>query len=707
MISFRGFLTQKLALIEDAVAYYDHFNFFTDQIRRGVYPMWEPTMNHGAPIEFFMRRIGSYNPFISLILLFNLLGLSYGHAYMLFLAVYFFIGMMGFYLVARKLFGQDVYAFFSFILLLFSSLGTRLFDSYFLLVFIPMTWFFYFLYQFSERPRLVFFWGILFTLMILFSTYVPFYFLLIVIIFFITYVAFYTAQCREIVLKYKNFITSHKKWALLWLIIFMISLVPAVSFYKETKRGEIIMPMRNAMAKASSPQANIIEVGAKTVKEWAIEEDLAFSEYFSNYRDMKFAILYVPVIVYILFLCGLVTKITKKMVFLCVWGLLLYVLSSPNAPFYDFLYQHVVMFKYFRNIHFFLWIILLPLFVLILVEEFRVLLESLNAQALRKKYLFVYIGLVHAVVLGLVMLRSDAIVTTYLAIGFSFLFFWLYTEGRIDWNKKLFAALCVLLLAVVIQPLEVFYYLEKNSVKQTWRNLYDAPYNYYRILTEQKLREFDSLKSKITAPGFVHTQQKESNVYYGLKSMDFLDSHLDGDTLDYYVSRGDFILYDRIESLDDRDVDFEKLGDYFAHDRNSAFISSEDPIEIPPGISKNISAESELITRDSDQLKVIKFDVNELTIKTNFKATKFLVYNTGFHSGWQAYLDGKRVHIYRANIAFKGLWVPAGEHTIYLRYQSYGRYFLNFSLLFVFYLTFVMFIYFLFKERRERRLKYQ
>ena len=183
---FRDFLSGKFSLTSDALAYVEHFKFFTDQISSGVYPLWDPTRDGGVPVEFFLRRIGSHNPFYFLIIVLQKLGLSFLHAYLSFLAFYFFLGTLGFYGVAKQIFKDSLSAFVAFLFILFSSLGTRIFDSYIILTFTPLMWFFYFLVGFfqtspDERSKQKFcFTGGVFTLMILFNTYLPFYFAVIV-----------------------------------------------------------------------------------------------------------------------------------------------------------------------------------------------------------------------------------------------------------------------------------------------------------------------------------------------------------------------------------------------------------------------------------------------------------------------------------------------------------------------------------------------
>lgn len=73
-----------------------------------------------------------------------------------------------------------------------------------------------------------------------------------------------------------------------------------------------------------------------------------------------------------------------------------------------------------------------------------------------------------------------------------------------------------------------------------------------------------------------------------------------------------------------------------------------------------------------------------------------------FYKGWKAFVDGKEVDLWRANFGFKGLWVPPGEHTVYLRYGSTWWYFWHIFLLGVFYLVFVFLIVFSVKFGREK-----
>ena len=64
------------------------------------------------------------------------------------------------------------------------------------------------------------------------------------------------------------------------------------------------------------------------------------------------------------------------------------------------------------------------------------------------------------------------------------------------------------------------------------------------------------------------------------------------------------------------------------------------------------------------------FDANKIRIKTNLARPQFVVYNDNDHREWRLFLNGKEAPIVRSNVAFKGVWVPAGEQTVEFKYGS-------------------------------------
>ncbi|HEX6084886.1 MAG TPA: YfhO family protein [Thermoanaerobaculia bacterium] len=56
------------------------------------------------------------------------------------------------------------------------------------------------------------------------------------------------------------------------------------------------------------------------------------------------------------------------------------------------------------------------------------------------------------------------------------------------------------------------------------------------------------------------------------------------------------------------------------------------------------------------------------TLQADMQGDGWIVVTNSAWQGWRAYVDGKRVKLQRANVAFLGIHVPAGQHTIRLVY---------------------------------------
>jgi len=257
---FRGFLSGELTLTSDAVSYYNHIKFFIDSLGKGIYPLWDPNWNGGVPNEFFLRRLGSFNPFYFLLLIMVKCGISYQFAYLYFFSFYWILGTIGFYKLAQCIFKNQTFAFVAYLLLLFSSLGTRIFDSYIILVFVPMVWSFYFLVDFTTRPSKHCLLGLTFCLMILLTTYIPLYFAIIFLVFLIVFIPMYFHELKKIIGRVRGFLWDHKILTLLCVILILISCLPGLKIFLAAKNTEFVLPNRGYGAESE----NILEVAKKT-----------------------------------------------------------------------------------------------------------------------------------------------------------------------------------------------------------------------------------------------------------------------------------------------------------------------------------------------------------------------------------------------------------------------------------------------------------
>ncbi|VAX35114.1 hypothetical protein MNBD_UNCLBAC01-2107 [hydrothermal vent metagenome] len=623
---FWGFLSNKLGLVLDARPYYEHFKFFIDSISRGIYPFWDPSRQTGVPVEFFLRRIGSFNPFYFLISLLTKLGIRFLFSYMIFLGFYYLLGMMGFYCLAKKFFNNTFVAFTAYLLLTFSSMGTLLFKSFLILEFTPMVWFFYFLFSFTQKPQRYALLGMTFTLMIIATTYVPFYFITIFMVFLIFFFGIYHRAIPNIFRSYSQFFKSHKIVSCICFTAFLLSFIPPILFFQEAARGDLVMPARHKEVNST----NVLEVSKQTYMDGGIMVTTMPGEMLFDLRQFRLGQFYVPFFVFIILLLGIVVPLNKRLALLWLWGLFMLFLGLYQAtPLYGFLYEHIFFLKYMRNFQFFLWLILLPVGILIAAEHLRLFL-SMDFRGFKTKYIpFILIIIIHISGGLFLFLNHGTLISSWILLGLSFIFLNVITR-----KKKIdsFFYLFFVLLIVAIQPLEVYHYLGKNAEKSPGDYRYSDPYLGFHIQrTEIKKIQLEEGRPR-----------KEGKIWYGVKDFHNLLKTYDQDYLNNYIGRK-LVVYDQVpKNFWDKGLDFFS----------------------------------------EDEIQLIAFDVNDLKLKVNFPTKKFLVYQDSFYPGWKAFIDGERIEVHKANRAFKGVWIPSGKHMLHFHYGPWWRYILNYILIF-------------------------
>ena len=66
----------------------------------------------------------------------------------------------------------------------------------------------------------------------------------------------------------------------------------------------------------------------------------------------------------------------------------------------------------------------------------------------------------------------------------------------------------------------------------------------------------------------------------------------------------------------------------------------------------------------SDTVKLNYYSPNSLEWETHTEKPKFLFVGDTYYPGWQAYIDGKKTRIFRANYNFRAIHVPSGRHKV-------------------------------------------
>ncbi|MCP4566685.1 MAG: YfhO family protein [FCB group bacterium] len=89
----------------------------------------------------------------------------------------------------------------------------------------------------------------------------------------------------------------------------------------------------------------------------------------------------------------------------------------------------------------------------------------------------------------------------------------------------------------------------------------------------------------------------------------------------------------------------------------------------------------------NDMVTIETYANNFVALKTKSDADGMLVLGDNWYPAWKAFIDGTESKVYLANGSFRGVVLPAGEHSVEFRYisstQRTGRYLTLVSFLFV------------------------
>lgn len=73
----------------------------------------------------------------------------------------------------------------------------------------------------------------------------------------------------------------------------------------------------------------------------------------------------------------------------------------------------------------------------------------------------------------------------------------------------------------------------------------------------------------------------------------------------------------------------------------------------------------------ADEARVTSYEPNRIEIDASTGARGLLVLSEVYYPGWNAYVDGEKVELRRADYLLRAIPVPAGEHTVELRYEPW------------------------------------
>jgi hypothetical protein len=88
-----------------------------------------------------------------------------------------------------------------------------------------------------------------------------------------------------------------------------------------------------------------------------------------------------------------------------------------------------------------------------------------------------------------------------------------------------------------------------------------------------------------------------------------------------------------------------------------------------PGPAHSVGASVHSTIGGESAIAAIRYGPSESVWQVHAPEAGYMVTTDAYYPGWRAYVDGVRTPIYRANIAFRAIEVPAGEHRVVYRYE--------------------------------------
>jgi hypothetical protein len=78
----------------------------------------------------------------------------------------------------------------------------------------------------------------------------------------------------------------------------------------------------------------------------------------------------------------------------------------------------------------------------------------------------------------------------------------------------------------------------------------------------------------------------------------------------------------------------------------------------------------EPVEPSEDRAVIMEYGADEIELETSTGARGLLVLSEVYYPAWKAYVDGEPVPLHKADYLLRAVPVPAGDHTIELRYES-------------------------------------
>lgn len=656
----RDFIFGAIPFNMDTNTIYGVAKFYFNNVLNGVIPLWDPFVSLGHPF-YALSICNLFNPVTQLIIIFKLLGISYNVAFALYMVIYFWVGCFGFYMLVKQILKDNHMAYLGYLAFMFSSLGVSLFTQLtFIEIVVPTVWFFYFLLAFNETQNKGNFLGLAYSLMIVVSSYLPFYFLTVAMAFFIVVVFLFPKETFQFCLKSYHFKKKHWLLALLCVGGIAAAMGPLLAYKMLDASGDAVSPGRHCQYTSAQEcyDRTINHQGGMLYEEIArsggLGERFDIGYLFTHLDKITYgsdSLFFLPFWMFILFGLSIFLKCDRiNIVLLGMMTLIGLIALGSAGPLHRILYEHIFFFKYFRNL-FFLGAFLLPIFIIFVLKQLKSLLE-LNPQKMsHKKLIGVGIVLAHGAMAFYLKSLGGIMTVMWVTLGLSAViltaYYLLHDRLSSGYWIGIFAVL------MLVQPIYVINAYAKNALE------FECS-----IPNQHVVPQFGWVRPDLPATSACRIYQfvPYEDFWYAMSMQDAPA------IVGYPQAAAKWVFMLSKQMGDAALAQYAKYKVYLFDDLKSS---------------------GQVITGENPLIKVSHFDVNRVEFDVNLPKEKLFVYNDAYTQHWRVAIDGKERQLLKSSGAFKGVWVPEGRHVVAFSYHPPGGqwvYLLTVIILFTFFI---------------------
>lgn len=682
ILHWRWLVSKEVIVSHDTLRFYGIFGYFADSIINGHLPLWNPYMNCGEPFFLNIDVVRSWDPqtiFLILLLKFRLIKSTFLTLYQIDLFIRYLIFIIGGYCFFRYTLKHRISALIAFIVLAFSFVtSTYLRQHGFILVVYLLPWILLFGIKMLEQRNISSY--ILFAVLLglAIPAYNSMFLITFLLIFGISVVLVKTADAGiiNIMKDYKIIIFS-----ILILILVSLRIIPLMNYF-----NNYAVPKGRELIPGSTHSGHLDFMGL-----------FLPNYYIDNFYDragITEASLYIGLLPLVFVFLGIFYSNNKyKINFLAATVIIMFLMQGIFYPLFN---DIIPFFKMIRNMHTFCYFFLFCL-CFFAGTGIDVIADAVTSQEKsNRSYLKIPFYAISAVVISLCLVyvkkRFPDVFEVSLKVVYFTAFFAFYSlfsfkilsDNNLGINKRFGVIIFFILIDLFMANI---YIIDNNTISKNDARLPSLPKGVqqarYPINRVWEWEIPDDLLNRFAFDGVIYKKHIGNIPVGNMPVTSLTDLHFI-ELRGYYEFKNSKIHPDVRDIIAGVKSDMLRLISQCVVKEHSGVLNVLENIDketienivlleedLPEEFS-HLSVEFDKIRKnmpDLGEIKVLDYKENEVLITVDAKQDALLYFSDGYDTYWNAYVDGHKTKIYKANLNFKTIPVKKGYHNIHFLYN--------------------------------------